>query len=806
MDAASISREKSTEKELACAHCSEVVPAQQMRFWEEKPFCCDGCLQVHQLLSNHGLNDYYRLPGRSSIKPLRQKSWEWLDTPEVGQQLFSFNDGKRARLRLVLPGIHCASCIWLLEKLPKLEPGILRADADVTTGSIDFLIDPAAISLSKLASTLDVLGYPPEIPRKDAPKVNRKWMIKLAVAGFSFGNVMLFSFPEYLGLHSEEDFFPLVFGGLNLAFSFPAFFYAGWGYMQSAYTALKHKTINVDVPLALGMVALFGVTVYDIVSGTGPGYADSLTGLIFFLLIGKWYQEELFRKFRFERDYQSHLPLAACKIVDGQTLYLPVQQLEKGDRVRVKRGEVIPADGRVVEGEGLLDYHMITGESAPVPVQSQDRIFAGGENTGHTFDMVCTAKPNQSYLAGLWKEAPFQGKIERPFVRRIDRIAAWFIGIILLISAISFLYWLPQGTGVAFRVLASILIITCPCALALSVPFIFGNTARLLANRGWFLRNPDKLEVLAKITDLALDKTGTLTSSSGQTAEFKGEPLNPRQTMAASWMAGASTHPLSQAIAKFLPKAPDFESKNLQHLPGKGLEWQHEGFRYRLGSGRWLFQEDEPLPQAGGSLVYFAENEKVLGYFYLANTFRPGLEKMFRLLAPDFGLHVLSGDHEGERETLDKLTHQKAALHFHYGPDEKGHYITTLQNQGKKVLFAGDGLNDTGALALADLGLAVNDSGSGLLPPCDGMVKGNALPTLPVLLFMGKRAVRLTHFSLAISLSYNVIGLAFAVSGNLHPIVAAILMPASSLSVVGFALATTWWSMKKLDRIWSKTT
>lgn len=800
MDAAPILKDHFTAQTLACAHCSEVVPTVQMRFWEEKPFCCDGCLQVHQLLSTHGLNDYYRLPGRSSLKPLRQKSWEWLDTPEIGQQLFSFNDGKRARLRLVLPGIHCASCIWLLEKLPKLEPGILRADADVTTGSIDFLIDPTAISLSRLASTLDVLGYPPEIPRKDAPKVNRKWMIKLAVAGFSFGNVMLFSFPDYLGLQSQEDYFPLLFGGLNLAFSIPAFFYAGWGYMQSAYTALKHRTMNVDVPLALGMVALFGVTVYDIVSGTGPGYADSLTGLIFFLLIGKWYQEELFRKFRFERDYQSHLPLAACKIEEDQPVYVPVQQLQKGDRLRIKRGEVIPADGRVIEGEGLLDYHMITGESAPVPVQVQDRIFAGGENTGQTFDMVCSAQAQQSYLAGLWKEAPFQRKIERPFVRRIDRVAAWFISVILLISAVAFFFWLPQGTGVAFRVFASILIITCPCALALSVPFIFGNTARLLANRGWFLRNPDKLEVLASVTDIALDKTGTLTSSSGQIAEFKGISLNERQIFAAAWMAGASTHPLSRAIAKSLPTPLHDKTGDLTHLPGKGLSWTEGDFHYKLGSGRWILKEEESKPQAGGSLVYFSENDKVLGYFYLANVFRPGLEGMFRALSPNFKLHVLSGDHEGERETLERLTHGKATLHFHCGPDEKGQYIEDWQKQGKKVLFAGDGLNDTGALSLADIGLAVNDSGSGLLPPCDGMVKGHALSTLPMLLYMGKRAVRLTHFSLAISLSYNIIGLAFAVSGNLHPIVAAILMPASSLSVVGFALATTWWSVKQMDK------
>lgn len=782
----------------ACAHCNDEVPVSQVIFKENLPFCCEGCLQVYSLLHTHGLNEYYQLPDRSSLKPIRRKNWSWLDTPEIAGEIYQFNDGQRARVRFILPGVHCASCIWLLEKLPHLNPGILRADADITTGSLDLLTDPRQIRLSELASILDMLGYPPEISGKKEAPVNRKWMIKLAVAGFSFGNVMLFSFPEYLGLPSDDEYFSLIFGGLNLIFSIPAFFYSGWGYIRSAYTALKHKSINVDVPLALGMVALFGVTVHDILLGFGPGYADSLTGLVFFLLIGKWYQDALFRKFRFERDYQHHLPMAACRIEDGRENYVPVGQLKKGDVLKIRTGEVIPADGRMRLGSAKLDYHMITGESAPVPVTCGERLFAGGEVLEGQFEMICNSDANRSYLAGLWKDSHFQGKVQHKFVRRIDRVAAWFIGVVLLISAGAFLYWLPEGSGNAFRVLASILIITCPCALALSVPFIFGNTARLLARKGWFLRNPDKIEEMAAVSVLAFDKTGTLTSSYGLAAIYRGEPVSEKDLPILAAMASASTHPLSRAIAETLREIPEpAQELPIRHIAGKGLELEYEGRMYRMGSASWLYAEETEKPTAGASLVYVEIDGKKPGYFYLENKFRDGLENMFRRIPGKYALHILSGDHEGEAPRLKELTQGRAGLHFRCGPDEKVKQIKAIEEKGKKVLFLGDGLNDTGALSAASVGLAVNDSGSGLLPPCDGMVAGEALNRLPMALGMCRSAMNLTRASLGISFFYNIIGLGFAVTGHMHPIVAAILMPASSISVVAFALISTYFSMKR---------
>jgi P-type Cu+ transporter len=778
------------EKSLTrCTHCGDALPETGAIRRTEEAFCCDGCEQVYDLLQSHGLNGYYQLPGRSSLRPIRQKTYDWMNVPEVAEKLYLFNDGSYARINFYLSGMHCASCIWLLEKLPNLNPAILRAEADITTGLIQLSVDPGKIQPGEIAALLDTLGYSPEVQGAQK-KPNRKWLYKLGIAGFCFGNVMLFSFPEYLGLHPEHDalFFSL-FGYLNLFLSIPALFYSGIDFLKNAWRALQQRSMHVDVPLALGMVALFGTTAYDILSGTGPGYADSLTGLIFFLLVGKWYQEGIYRRFRMDRDYEAHLPMAACKIEDNQEVYVPIQEVKVSDIVRVKPGEVMPADGRLERGEGSLDYALITGESAAVPVSYGEKVFAGAGIISGTLDIKVSRSPDQSYLASLWKDAHFRGQADRSFMRRIDRVAGIFIQVILLISAIAFIAWLPQGADKAWRVLAAILIITCPCALALSMPFIFGNMARILAADGMYLRDTGMLERMAKINLVALDKTGTLTVPGAGTVTFNGPELKPADKAAIGTMAHASTHPLSKAIAS---SYPDFPAENdyIDHIPGKGILLKRGEIEYKLGSASWLNVTSSEKPQPGSSLVYVSKNGESLGHFYLKNEFRPGVQAMLQ----NFGetpVHIISGDHDAEATRLAQMGGSALKTFFKMAPDEKVAHLKQLKTEGHTTLFVGDGLNDTGALSAAAVGLAVTDGNSGLLPASDGILPGKVLHRLPYFIKLSKQAMNLTRFSLAISLSYNVVGLAFAVSGNLSPLIAAIIMPMSSVSVVAFALIST---------------
>jgi len=778
------------EQPACCIHCGDDLSETGSVMRSGESFCCEGCEQVYDLLQDHGLNGYYQLPGRSSLKPVRKKSYDWMNVPEVTSKLYLYNDGTYARINFYLSGMHCASCIWLLEKLPNLHPAILRAEADITTGLLQLSVNPREIKPGEIAALLDTLGYSPEV-QGAATKPSRKWLFRLGIAGFCFGNVMLFSFPEYLGLHPVHDemFFHL-FGYLNLFLSIPSLFYSGIDYLKNAWRSLVQRTMHVDVPLALGMVALFGTTAYDILSGSGPGYADSLTGLIFFLLVGKWYQEGIYRRFRMDRDYQAHLPMAACRLENGKEFFVPIQEVKVSDIVRVKPGEVVPADGRLEAGEGSLDYALITGESAAVPVSYGEKVFAGAGIVSGTLDIKVSRSPDQSYLASLWKDAHFRGHADRSFMRRIDRVAGIFIQVILVISVISFLAWLPAGADKAWRVLAAILIITCPCALALSMPFIFGNMSRIMAKDGLYLRDTGMLERLAKVNLVALDKTGTLSVPGAGSVRFNGTPLSEEDKEAIGAMAHASTHPLSKAIAAGFPNVP-LPGDDMEHVSGKGIQLNRNGSVYQLGSASWLNVLTTEKPQPGSSLVYVAKDGKSIGHFYLRNQFRPGVDRMLAHLKP-MEVHVISGDHDAEARRLAEMGGEHLHTFFKMAPDEKVTHLERLKEDGFTPLFVGDGLNDTGALSAAAVGLAITDGNSGLLPASDGILPGKALYRLPYFMNLAQRAMSLTRFSLAISLSYNVVGLAFAISGNLSPLVAAILMPLSSVSVVAFALISTY--------------
>ena len=399
----------------ACFHCHEQCPDERLHI-DDKFFCCDGCKMVYEILNTHDLCEYYKLdekPGQTLNKRRDARAYAYLDDSDVQDKLLEFNNGQMAQVTFYLPAMHCVSCIWLLENLYKLDAGVTHSRVNFLKKTSTIQFDPGRTSLRKLAGLLASIGYAPEINLGDVdgaqkPAMNRRLAYQIGVAGFAFGNVMLFSFPEYVGMDPETDrWFATIFGYLSIALSIPVLVFSARDYLLSAWNSLRTRQLNIDVPLALGILMLFGRGVWEIVTHTGAGYLDSFAGLIFLLLVGKWFQQHTWQQLSFERDYKSYFPVAATVKNGDEETTVPVNRLVPGDIIVVRSQEIIPADGILLKGSARVDYSFVTGEADPVGVKSGERIFAGGKQVGESIEISLTRRVSQSHLTQLWNNDAF---------------------------------------------------------------------------------------------------------------------------------------------------------------------------------------------------------------------------------------------------------------------------------------------------------------------------------------------------------------------------------------------------------------
>src|SRR5690554_2433440 len=378
--------------QVHCSHCGELCRDEQIAFRNEH-FCCEGCKLVYQLLAENGLCTYYDLestPGKTINSTIERKRFDYLANPDVEKKLIDFNTKDKASTTFLIPHIHCTSCVWLLENLHQLDSGVYSGSVNFLKRQVTILFNPAKTSVRNIVELLTNIGYEPDLKlehleEKKASKISRSLWLKLGVAGFSFGNIMLFSFPEYFNIFvsSESvDEFKVIFGALNIVLAMPVLFYSGIDYLKSAWAAISQKGINLDVPISMGIIALVGRSLYEIISGVGPGYLDSFAGFIFFLLIGKALQQKTFDRLSFDRDYKSYLPISVMRLIDGIENSIPVTELEVGDQILVRNNELIPSDSILTSTIALIDYSFITGEIEPVEVAKGELVFAGGKISG----------------------------------------------------------------------------------------------------------------------------------------------------------------------------------------------------------------------------------------------------------------------------------------------------------------------------------------------------------------------------------------------------------------------------------------
>ncbi len=779
---------------VTCYHCGDPCVDEQRKH-DGHDFCCQGCEVVYDLLNESGMCEYYALdrsPGVKQRSTLDEPRTELFDLDEVRKDLVEFSEDGITRVRFHVPQMHCSSCIWLLENLDRIDRAIIRSRVSFTDKELVVNFREEQLGLGALVKLLRRIGYGPQLTgpsagRKVKAPVPHMVYVRLGVAGFIFGNTMLFSFPEYLGAAGNEAGLRTGFQWLTVLFSFPVVFFLSTDFFRSAWAGLRSRTVNIDQPIALGIVALWSRSLWDVITGIGPGYFDSLAGLLFFLLIGRWYQAYTYRALRFDRALEDFLPLVVLRRTASGEEPVKVADLRPGDRIVVRDQELVPVDAILKDGDGHIDNSFITGEPMPVRRNVGDVIRAGGRQRGAAIELEVTRTFADSRLKQLWSEQA--NTHARPLMpKMIDGVARRFTMAVLLISAGAALYWLGHDPKQVWPVVTAVLIVACPCALALSMPFAYGHTIRLLGKRGLFLRDAEVVERLAHIDTVVFDKTGTLTAREAYEVRWQGRPLGDAEQLWVRSLARNSTHPLSAVLVQEL-KGPTLSATQVEEEAGAGVAGMISGHAVRIGSSAFC-GAGEQHRAAGEAHVHITIDGLHRGWFAIYKRTRNGILHAVALLEERMRLALLTGD-----ATVDHAFQQafkSGQLRTRCSPADKSGYVREQQDLGHRVLMVGDGLNDAVALGQSDVSITVTETSAALTPASDAILEADALKDLPRFMLMARRARRIVIGSLFISLCYNVVGVSFAVSGHLTPLVAAVLMPLSSVTVVGFVTVAVW--------------
>lgn len=789
MDTLLIEDLKDTKNLVECEHCG--LPCDSHRIVENNHlFCCSGCAAVYQLLNENDLCSYYNDGKGITPESTDPGEFDFLNERETLEKFMVFSQGDAVQYRFLIPGMHCNSCIYLLERLERFNKGIISSRVDFFNKELLVTVSKEAVKISDLVVLLYHLGYKPDLTLSNEGGVKKKRIstraIKIGIAGFAFGNIMMLSFPEYLGLSLDAGSLVLKrwFDFISLGLSLPVLFYCSTEFFESSYKAIRQRTLNIDLPIALAILATFGRSLYELFVNHHSGYFDSMTGIVFLLLTGRYFQDLTYHSLTFDRDYKSYFPLSARLIKDGISKMVNIKQLKTNDVIELRNGELLPADARLKSEYATVDYSFITGESKPVALKKDEKIYAGAKVSGNTVQLELVASTDNSRLVKLWAIEKDKDEKDNSLTERINY---WFTLGLLVIGAFAFIYQFKvNGLEEAFKSLTSVLIVACPCILLLATTFANGHLLRTLKEKGMFVKNKNTLTSLTECNAIVFDKTGTLTDNKKFEIENHTN-LNTVEMRSIGLLCHQSVHPYSAAIAK---EYYEFGSGNLDaytDVVGKGLMGRLGKHQLKVGSAAFLNINQADTLKHG--VMHVEIDNEYRGYFTLIHKIRPETNRISTELRNEgYELYLSSGDNELNKD-IDTAPFARTLIH--QTPEDKVELVKSLKRQGKVVCMTGDGLNDAPALKEADIAISVADDVNAFFPACDVLVTAPALSKLPDLMRFIKASKWVIIISFAFSLVYNAIGLYYAINARLSPLTAATLMPSSSFTMLIMTWAIT---------------
>jgi Cu2+-exporting ATPase len=805
----------------ACFHCGEPIPAgvsiHAKIEGRDEPVCCHGCKAVAQFITGAGLEDYYRYrdaaAARADEAP-RPDRWSAYDRPELVERLSRAEPQGARSITVLLEGLRCAACSWLADKALHLQRGVLEVSVNPATARARLVWDPGKVRLGDLLRVLEQVGLRPHPlagePAEQVAILERRAALKrLAVAGFGMMQVMMFAVPLYVGESAGmEPGIRELLRLVSMLVSVPVALYAGWPFYAGAWRALRARSISMDVPVSLGIVLAFVASVWNALAGRGEVYFDSVTMFVFFLSLGRYVEMIARHRAGSVADALARLaPVTARRVRNGATEDVPAVELDVGDELLVRSGEVFPADGTVTSGSGRVDESMLTGESTAVARDPGARVHAGTQNIGAPLYVRVDAVADQTVLAGVVALLE-RAQAERPrLARAADRAAAWFLGRILAGAAVVFAIWWFVDPSRALSATLAVLVVTCPCALSLATPAAIAAATSALARRGLLVAHSDALETLARATRVLWDKTGTLTRGLIRIEEIRPLADLPAEDCLelAVALERASEHPIARA---FLAAGdPHATARDVTVTPGAGLEGVVCDCRLRIGLPEFAAGLAPlavvPAGLEGDSWIGLGDTQGLLAAFRLTDQLRPEAGQCVARLR-ELGLEseIVSGDDD---EAVARVA-ARSGIPRHDSrltPDAKLARLRELQGAGEVVLAIGDGINDAPLLRGADVAVAMGRGSALAQTSADLVLVRDSLDELPDAVQLARRAQRVVRQNLAWAIGYNLVALPIAALGLVPPWLAAIGMSVSSVAVVLNAMRLSRGSRPDRGRGWS---
>jgi P-type Cu2+ transporter len=766
--------------------------------------CCRGCQAVAQTIIDSGQGAYYThrtvLPASPQQAEAELAQLGLYDLPEIQESFVRTETENIREAALILENIVCAACIWLNERHIAGLPGVLSVEINYATRRARVRWDNSRIQLSAILKAVSDIGYiaHPFDPGRydDIYKRERNTAIKrLAIAGLGMMQVMMYALPTYTATDMSADI-RLLMSWASLVLTIPVVGYSAWPFFIGAWRDLKRRTLGMDVPVALGVGTAFVASVYSTFSSHGEVYYDSVTMFVFLLLTGRFLEMNARRRAGVAvEELVKLIPAATTRLPDWPARneeQVPVARLAAGDHVLVRPGETLPADGVVVDGDSAVSEAMLTGESQPVSKSVNASVVGGSLNQASPLVVRVDRLGADTRLASIVRLLD-RAQSEKPRIGQLaDRAAAWFVGLLLLITLGVGLAWIVIDPSKALWIVVSVLVVTCPCALGLATPAALTTATGRLTRLGLLTTRGHALETLARATDLVFDKTGTLTH--GRLSVRRVVPLGGRSERTVSAIAAAleagSEHPIAKALRE--AATPIATASRIRNTPGRGVEGAIDGHTYRLGSPRFAAAgETPPAPPASdgsASWVALADESGLIAWFALADTPRADApDALAALQRLGLRLHLLSGDADA---TVRAAAQQLGIADWHAGalPEDKLAYVKALQDEGRIVAMVGDGINDAPVLAGAQVSIAMGEGADVAQAAADMVMLGSRLGTLADGVALARKTQRIIRENLGWALAYNLVAIPAAALGHVTPWIAGIGMSASSLLVVLNAL------------------